>query len=155
MLKLPEQIKQIKRYHTYNRVTMTSEWGTGLSKDNKMRNGCPLDKLRNEMRDDDWDWLFTEIGNGFNDHFIPERKEEEFKKRSKELEKFYIRHLHPNQSFADYIVSAYSNRNCSEFKRTLWSILVSGCEILEYIPHEDPEYNDNDDLDDHPLFTFT
>lgn len=155
MLKLPEQIKQIKRYHTYNRRKLTSEWGNGLAKDNKMRNGCPLDKLRNEMRDDDWEWLFTNIYNSFDNHPIPSIKEEQFRKRFDDLEKFYLIHLHTNQSFADYIATAHSNRYKSEFKRTLWAILVSSCEILEYIPHEDPEYNDYDDIDEHPLFTFT
>lgn len=153
MLKLPEQIQAIKKYHSYNGVQQTSEWGAGLSKDNKMRNGCPLDKLRNEVKDENWEWLFTNIFAGLDHYMIPERKEEEFRKRFDELNTFVNIHLHPNQSFSDYIISAYSNRYRSEFKRTLWAVLVSSMEILEYIPYEDAEYTD-DSVDDHPLFTF-
>ena len=129
MLKLPETITQIKRYHAYNHVSKTSDWTKGL-KNGKMR-GSELDTLRNNMSNENWEWLMA--------NNIPKIKADQFEERTEELYNTTIAHT----SFSEEC----NSKGSSDFKALLWSILNVCMEILEYVEYELPEYNSHNEFD--------
>lgn len=148
MLKLPEQIREIKRHHSYDRKHMISEW-TGLT-NGKMRSKCLMDKLRNNVYDTNWQWLMETVIDEMNHRFFPDKKEEQFKHRVEKLLDWEQIYMPPNVQRRDFIHNTdgkYNPKHISELQRLLWAVLVSGCECLEYIPHEDPHDDDQDDPD--------
>ena len=152
MITFPEQIRQIKQLHNYNKFHKTSSWGKGLSK-GKMVNGCRLDKLRNNISNKNWLWLYDTICNNVKLDTIPLDRLEQFASRWIELEQFFGTHILDDGEFSDWL---QSNRGqlCQEFKAKLWKFLVSACECLEYLPTQDPHEEILEDVEEHPLFVF-
>ena len=151
MIKLPEQIRQIKRLHNYDSIGKMSSWGKGLSK-GKMVNGCTLDRLRNNITNANWLWLYDTVCSNVAHNTIPEDRLEQFAKRWIDLENFFGTHILDDGEFSDWL---QTNRGklCQEFKAKLWSFLVSACECLEYLDIQDP-YEELVEPEEHPLFVF-
>tara|TARA_R110000744_G_scaffold241436_1_gene358767 strand:- start:1327 stop:1785 length:459 start_codon:yes stop_codon:yes gene_type:complete len=144
MLKLPETITQIKRYHAYNHVSKTSDWTKGL-KHGKMR-GSELDTLRNNMSNENWEWLMATAYTAIDadaqrdqPNNIPKIKADQFEERTEELYNTTITH----NSFSEEC----NSKGSSDFKALLWSILNVCMEILEYVEYELPEYNSHNEFD--------
>tara|TARA_R110000822_G_scaffold230936_1_gene363033 strand:+ start:90 stop:548 length:459 start_codon:yes stop_codon:yes gene_type:complete len=144
MLKLPEAITQIKRYHAYDHVSKTSDWTKGLN-NGKMR-GSELDTLRNNLSNENWEWLmataYTAIDADVQSdqpNNIPKIKADQFEARIDELYNTTI----AATSFSDEC----NSKGSSDFKALLWSILNVCMEILEYQEYELPEYNSHPEFD--------
>ena len=161
MIKLPEQLRQIKILHKYNTWKMTSEWD-GLDKNNKMTTGCKIEKLRNNLSNYNWHWLHETIRDDvttpgvpvMTQGNIPDEKLEQFFERYIEVEEFFKKHICDGSiEFSDWI-AAHKGKLCQEFKRKLWALLVSGMECLEYLDIEDPHEDPDEDIPEHPLFVF-
>lgn len=148
MLKLPEQIREIKTHHSYDRKHMISDW-TGLT-NGKMRSKCLMDKLRNNVYDTNWDWFMETILTEMDHRFFPDKKEDQFRDRVEKLLDWLDIYMPPNVQKRDFIHNVdgkYNPKHISELQRLLWAVLVSGCECLEYIPHEDPHEDNQEDPD--------
>ena len=148
MLKLPEQIREIKRHHSYDRKNMISRW-TGLT-NGKMRSKCLMDKLRNNIYNTNWQWFMETILTEIDHRFIPSKKEEQFRHRVEKLLDWEQIYLPSNTQRRDFIHNTdgkYKQKHISELQQLLWAVLVSGCECLEYIPHEEAHEDDQEDLD--------
>jgi len=148
MLKLPEQIREIKRHHSYDRKNMISGW-TGLTK-GKMRSKCLMDKLRNNVYDANWDWFMETILTEMDHRFFPSKKESQFRDRVEKLLDWLDIYMPPNVQKRDFIHNVdgkYKQKHISELQQLLWAVLVSGCECLEYIPHQEAHEDNQEDPD--------
>jgi len=134
MLKLPKQLKQIKEYHTYSKHTTLSDWSAGLNKAGYVPKS-PLDRLRNNMSNDDWAWvivMITDQVEHLQNHSLqyPDNKAAEFYKRCDALADILEYDIYVQGEFSDAIFN--KQKNYRKLQTALWQLLMSACEVLEY-----------------------
>ena len=128
-------------------MRQTSDWNSGLN-NGKMR-GSELDTLRNNLSNENWEWLLGAVYNAIDadeqsdqPNNIPFSKSVQFEERTEALMEITLSN---GTTFSEMCKS--KGRKASDFKALLWSILNVCMEILEYISFELPEYNSHNDVD--------
>ena len=134
MLKLPKQLKQIKEYHTYSKHTTLSDWSAGLNKAGYVPKS-PLDRLRNNMSNDDWAWviiMITEQVEHLQKHSLqyPDSKAAEFYKACDNLADVIQYDIYVQGEFSDAIFN--KQKNYKKLQTALWKLLMASAEVLEY-----------------------
>ena len=134
MLKLPKQLKQIKEYHTYSKHTTLSDWSAGLNKAGYVPKS-PLDRLRNNMSNDDWACVIVMITDQvefLEKHSLqyPANKAAEFYKACDNLADVIQYDIYVQGEFSDAIFN--KQKNYKKLQTALWKLLMASAEVLEY-----------------------
>ena len=130
---ITNNLYNIKCHHTYNHKLKNSQW-TGLNKAGKVQGG-ELDKLRNNLSNADWATLLVTVEN--NLHKLPSKQVDEWGRALLNLLRQCDINLNPRDAvyvageFKDYIKN--KERDWKKLQKSLWQLLMSGMECLEFI----------------------
>ncbi len=130
---ITNNLYDIKCHHTYNHKLRNSTW-TGMNKGGKVQGG-ELDKLRNNLSNTDWATLIVVVENNLRK--LPSKQSDEWDKALLNLLRVCDISLNPlnaicvDGEFRDYMSS--KSRDWKKLQKSLWQVLMSGMECLEYI----------------------